>query len=337
MSASGCRRSLSSANALKWNGRPGHYEVYYLTLTDAPTGTGFWIRYTLLAPDQGAPSCALWFLAMDPARGVTARKANFPITQLGADADPFRLRVGSGTLTDGAAQGELEDAVWSLRWNSGRRYEHVRPALRPFATTVLALPHGDVGFDGRIQFADRAVELAGARGAQAHLWGSKHAASWAWARCGDFRTTDGEHASDTFVDGVSVRVQRFGLGLGPFTPVVGRFADDDFASTSARRVLTNRSSFAPETWRFEALGDGRKVVVDVQADRRLLAGVTYHDPDGQPAYCYNSEAASMRLGVYERGGGGSGWRQAATLDGRGRAHFEYAQREPLPGLELHLP
>jgi len=327
---------LSSPNALRWNGRPGHYEVYYLTLTDAVTGTGFWIRYTLLAPDDGAPSCALWFLAMDPAQGVTARKATFPIAQLTSADDPFRFQVGSGTLTDGTADGELEDATWSLRWSPGRRYEHVRPALRPLATTVLCLPHGDVGVDGQIRYAGRTVDLAGARGAQAHLWGSKHASSWAWARCGDFRTPNAELAADTFVDGVSVRVKRFGIALGPFTPVVGRIDDDDFASTSGRRVLTNRSSFAPDRWRFEALGDGRKLIVDVEADRRLLAGVTYHDPDGQPAYCYNTEAATMRLGVYERADDRSEWRPAATLEGQGRAHFEYGQHEPLPGLELHL-
>jgi hypothetical protein len=327
---------LTSPNTLRWNGRSGHYEVYYLTLTDAATGIGFWIRYTLLAPHEGAPSCALWFLVMDPARGVTARKVTFPIVELSAADDPFRLQVGPATLTDGAAEGELEDAAWSLRWSPGRPYHHVRPALRPLATTVLCLPHGDVGFDGQIRYAGRAVHLAGARGAQAHLWGSKHAASWAWARCGDFRTASGEPAGGTFIDGVSVRVKRFGTGLGPFTPVVGRVGDRDFASTSGRRVLSNFSSFEPERWRFEALGERRKLIADVEADPRLLAGVTYVDPDGQPAYCYNTETASMRLGVYQRAGGRSGWRHVATLEGRGSAHFEYAQREPLPGLELHL-
>jgi hypothetical protein len=324
------------ANTLRWNGRPGHYEVYYLTLTDASTGVGYWIRYTLLAPDEGAPSCALWFLAMDPASGITARKETFPIAQLTAEPDPFRLQIGPATLADGVAAGELRDAEWSLRWEPGRSYEHVRPALRPFASTVLCLPHGDVALTGQIRCGGRTVDLDGARGAQAHLWGSKHATEWAWARCGDFWISGGERAADTFVDGVSVRVSRFGRELGPLTPVVGRIADSDLASTSAWHVVANSSSFGPERWRFEAIDGRRKLISEVLADRRMLAGVTYHDPDGQPAYCYNTETASMRLGVYERTGGRAGWRHAATLEGRGCAHFEYAQREPLPGLELHL-
>jgi hypothetical protein len=324
------------ANTLKWNGLPGHYEVYYLTLTDPASGVGYWIRYTLLAPDEGAASCALWFLAMDPASGITARRETFQIAELTAHPDPFRLQIGPGSLTDGAAAAELQDAGWSLRWSPGRSYDHVRPALRSFASTILCLPHGDVAFDGQIHYAGYRADLSGARGAQAHLWGSKHAAAWTWAHCGDFATSGGERAAGTFVDGVSVCVNRFGRELGPLTPVVGRVDGEDFSSTTPWRVIRNASAFAPDRWRFEALGARRKLIGEVQADRRLLAGVTYHDPDGQPAYCYNTETASMRLGVFERTGPRSGWRHASTWESEGRAHFEYAQREPLPGLELHL-
>ena len=99
-------------------------------------------------------------------------------------------------------------------------------------------------------------------------------------------------------------------------------------------MLTNRSSFAPDRWRFEALGDGRKLIVDVEADRRLLAGVTYHDPDGQPAYCYNTEVADMSLEVFRRRLGG--WRRTDELRSERRAHFEYAQRTPVEGIPLSI-
>ena len=86
--------SGSSANALRWDGGPGHYEVYYLTLTDPGTGIGVWIRYTMLAPLATAgeeASCSLWFLAMDPRerrRPTFARKASFPIAELNAADKP---------------------------------------------------------------------------------------------------------------------------------------------------------------------------------------------------------------------------------------------------------
>jgi hypothetical protein len=87
----------------------------------------------------------------------------------------------------------------------------------------------------------------------------------------------------------------------------------------------------------EARDGRRKIAVDVDAPRESLVGVTYTDPDGELAYCYNSEVASLRCLAYERDRSEpSGWRLAETLVAPGRAHFEYAQREPVPGLELHV-
>jgi hypothetical protein len=323
-------------NALRWNGEPGHYEVYYLTATDPRTGVGLWIRYTMLAPLAEPASCALWFLAMDPADGVFARKATFPIERLHTESARFELRIADATLSDGAMAGAFDDVSWALRWSPGRAYQHVHPLLRRAASTILVLPHADVEIEGSVTFAGRQLELAAARGGQAHLWGSKHANSWAWVHCNDFRATDGEPATDTFVDGVSVRVARFGREVGPSTPVVGRIEGDDFRSTSPLRVLSNQSRFALTGWRFEAVGGSRKLVGEVDASREQLAGVTYRDPDGERAYCYNSETASMRLHVYERARQVGGWRHRRTLRAYGRAHFEYAQRTPVPELELQI-
>ena len=77
------------------------------------------------------------------------------------------------------------------------------------------------------------------------------------------------------------------------------------------------------------------MVGEVDAPRGSLVGVTYHDPDGDRAYCYNSEVASMHLTVWDRTSRGrSGWMLRDTLVADGNAHFEYAQRAPVDGVEL---
>ena len=333
-----------SANALRWTGQPGHYEVYYLTLTDPSSGVGLWIRYTMLAPlaDQGEePTCALWFLMMDPrpeAREATlARKVTFGIDQLAAHTDPFRLDLAGASLTDGTMAGAVEDARWDLRWAPAAEPHHpVHPALERLglAQTVLVLPHADVAIEGSVEVAGRRIAVSDARGGQAHLWGSKHATSWAWARCNDLVTADGHPAPGVFFDGVSVVVTRFGRRVGPNTPVVGHFGERELRSTSPMRILRNRSRFNADGWKFEASGRSLKVVGAVSARREQLAGVTYHDPDGAEAYCYNSETASVRLEVFERRRGTRAWGPAEIYESAGRCHFEYAQRTPLPGLEL---
>jgi hypothetical protein len=335
--------SLAQPNALQWDGSPGHYEVYYVTVTEPASGIGIWIRYTMLAPQagaDGAPSAAVWFLAMDPRPdrpSKIARKHTFPIDDLRADAEPFRLQIDGSSLSDGGMSGALEDVSWELRWTpSGRSYEHVHPLLRRagIAKTVLVLPHADLSIDGTVAIAGERIELRGARGGQAHLWGSKHASSWAWVHCNDFSTLDGRQATGDFVDGVSVIVPRFGKPVGPSTPVVARIDGRDFRSTSPLRVVANGSTFALTGWRFEAVDGARKLIGEVDADRDQLVGVTYHDPDGELAYCYNSETATIRLHVYERARQVGGWAHRNTLVGAGRAHFEYAQRTPVPELEL---
>lgn len=332
---------LAQPNALQWTGSPGHYEVYYLTLTDPRTGVGIWLRYTMLAPSTGEPaSCALWLLAMDPRAGHAprfGRKLTLAISDLSADADPFALRIGAATLSDRGAAGGFEDVSWDLRWSpSGHAYEHVHPSLRRagVAQTILVLPHADLTVEGTVSLAGETLTLTEARGGQAHLWGRKHANSWAWVHCNDFTDLEGGPVPGAFVDAVSVFVPRVGREVGPNTPVVARIDGEDFASTSPLRVLANPSTFALTGWRFEATDGRRKLIGEVDAVREQLAGVTYHDPDGQLAYCYNGETASMRLHLYERARRVGGWAHRRTLLAAGRAHFEYAQRMPIPDLEL---
>ena len=328
-------------NALRWDGGPGHYEVYYLSATDRGSGCGLWIRYTMAAPVEEEPTCSLWFMAMDPrGGGLTGRKHTRPATELTATSAPFELRIGASVLTDRGMTGGFEDVAWDLRWEPAETgAEHVHPLLQRarIAKTVLVLPHPAVVVEGTVEWAGRRLELEGCRGGQAHLWGSKHAARWAWAHCNDFEGLDGSPRPDAWMDGVSVFVPRFGRTIGPSTPIVGRFAGREFRSTGPWRVTRNRSRFGLTTWHLEASDGPLRIVADVDAPREQLVGIVYRDPDGDLAYCYNSETASMRVRVWEKTGSGPGEHELVDeLVSAGRAHFEYAQREPIPGLELHV-
>lgn len=329
------------ANALRWKQQPGHYEVYYLTLTEPSTGVGLWIRYTMVAPlpEGGPASCSLWFLAMDPRPGAASplgRKATFGIDQLSARSEPFELRIADATLTDSGMIGAFEDVSWQLKWApSACAYESVHPLLQRVgaAQTVLVLPQADVEIDGHVMLGGERIDIAGVRGGQAHLWGSKHARKWAWVHCNDFVDSEGQPVPGMFIDAVSAVVSRLGREVGPSTPVVAHLGGRDFCSTSPLRILRNRSDFSLNAWRFEAQDGARKLVGEVEAIPEQLAGVTYHDPDGELAYCYNSEVASLRLEAYERQRG-AGFRHIESFTSSARAHFEYAQRTPVDGVDL---
>jgi hypothetical protein len=298
-----------------------------------------------LAETGEEPTCSLWFMAMDPQNPSVnvGEKASFPIAELSAAAEPFELRIGGSSLTDrgmtGSLDGQQGRLTWDLRWEPRLpAYGHVHPALRAakIARTILFLPHPDLEITGTIEIGDRRFSVEGARGGQAHLWGSKHASRWAWAHCNELTGGDGNTRTGTFVDGVSVYVPRFGRELGPNTPVVARVGGRDLLSTSPLAVQRNDSEFDLTGWRFEARTARRRLAGEVTARREDLVGVTYHDPDGELAYCYNTEVADMRLVLYERSAPGTAWRKQEELRSEGRAHFEYAQRQPIDGVELKV-
>ena len=185
-----------------------------------------------------------------------------------------------------------------------------------------------------MQIGERRIDVAGAGGGQAHLWGSKHATRWAWAHCNDFTGPDGRPRNDVFIDGVSVYVPRFGRQIGPNTPVVARVGGHDLLSVGPLAVTRNPSEFGLDHWRFEARAGRRKATCEVSARREDLVGVTYHDPDGELAYCYNTEVADMRLDLWERDGRRAPWRKVDELRSERHAHFEYAQRTPVDGVPL---
>jgi hypothetical protein len=333
----------SKVNALRWDGRPGHYDVYYPSHTDRASGCGIWIRYTMVAPtDGGQATASLWLMAMEQEGNgpPIGRKATWPADALRATAAPFELRIDDAVLTEAGASGAFEDVAWSLTWAPDERpAEHVHPLLRRARVprTVLVLPQPNLAISGTVRWGHRSLDLDGAHGGQAHIWGSKHASRWAWVHCNDLETAQGKPRRGDYVDGVSVFVPRLGRELGPNTPVVGRIEGREFRSTSPLRVSGNSSTFALTSWDFEARDGARKLAVDVHAPQETLVGVTYTDPDGEPAYCYNSEVASLRCRAYQRDKAEpSGWRLVETLVAPGRAHFEYAQGEPVPGVELQV-
>jgi hypothetical protein len=327
-----------SANALRWNGEPGHYEVYYLSATDRASGLGLWIRYTMLAPAHGEGECALWFLAMDRGSPRVARRLRRPLIELSASNDPFHLTLAGADLSDRGMAGAIDDVAWELSWEPSQPpAEHVHPLLRRarVAQTVLVLCHPDLVVTGTVRLPGGELTLTGARGGQAHLWGTRHAARWAWTHASDLRGLDGAPRPGSWLDAVSVLVPRFGRAVGPTTPVLGRFGGEDFRATSPAAVVRTASRFGLTSWQFEARAGRRRVVGEVDAPRASLAGVTYHDPDGALAYCYNSEVASMRLHVWDRAARGRfGWILRDSLVADGTAHFEYAQRTPVEGVDL---
>ena len=142
------------ANALAWDGAPATTRSTTLTLTDPATGTGVWIRYTMVAPvDGGAGECALWLLAMTRAGGRALRaQADAPdrrAARRGPTRSAAHRRGRADRPRDGAASSTT--CAWELP-GSRRRGTRARAPARcagpGWRGRCCVVPHADLAIDG---------------------------------------------------------------------------------------------------------------------------------------------------------------------------------------------
>ncbi len=322
-------------NAPVWQGRPGHYEVWYLTFNHRPSRTGFWIRYTLEAPSagRGDPYAQLWFAhfdAADPTRNFAVNR-KLPIASMVAQAAPFEVRIGDATLTHASARGSLAGAGHSARWDlawapAQQTYLFLPEAMYRSAriSTKVLSPNLDVALRGRVEVDGHTLALEGEPGGQSHVWGRKHADAWAWGHCNGFEGKPG-----TAFEALTARVRRITPPLTFLTLVLD---GEPLRFTGLADTLLTRGRMG--TARFELRARGSEVRIEGGYSCRPedMVVAEYADPDGEPSYCANTEVADLRLTVYRRSGWLRRWVEQARIVAPRCGHFEIGGRSVDPAI-----
>lgn len=325
-----------TANARHWAADAvGRYEVWYLTWNHPGRGDGFWLRFITENPVDGPPRAELWFARFDPRRPERTFGIHkpFPASELAAQAEPFRVTIAGAELAHdhsrGALAGDGHDVRWDLRWQPADRVLEQLPSLMYARgglgeTTVLS-PNPRVVLSGTVTVDGEQLELAGAIAGQTHLWGKKHAYSWAWGRCADF---DGERAA--LLEILGVRLRRRGLTLPPLVLVNLELDGERFQLNQFRHVVRNRGSWRSGHIAFSARSATVRIDGELQCAPEQLVNAPYIDPDGTHVWCANTEIGDAHVVVSRRSG--LGWREVRQLAGPGRAHFETGGRERDPSV-----
>jgi hypothetical protein len=324
-------------NRMRWDrATPGRYEVWYLTLSDRAGRAGFWIRYTLEAPLDGPAYAQLWFAFFDAASPAKSFALNrkFPIAELGAKADPFEIAIGAAKLTHASAKGELagdgHTARWDLTWLPAAETHRQLPDLvyrTTFADTTLLTPNLDVPVRGTIVADGRTFTLQGEPGGQTHIWGRKHAHSWAWGHCNAFEGRRG-----AALEAFTARLKR-GVVLPPVTLLTLYLDGEALRFNRFGDLLRTRGHMATGRYAFSASNATARIEGEFTTTPEDMTLAEYEDPDGERAYCANTEIADLRVKLFRRRLPVGRWQPAGELFAPRTAHFEVAGRTPDPAVQ----
>jgi hypothetical protein len=339
--------SSLEANRMRWEFQPGFYEVWYATLSHPATQTGFWIRFTLDAPrpSHGAPSARLWFARFDgrdPTRTFGFNQG-FGIDQLRHEPEPFRLCIGEAELRNDGMKGALtalgQKVEWDMHWRPSERVHlHLPTAIykMSFADTLLVSPNLDVHAHGHITVDGERYHLDGAPLGQTHIWGKKHAYSWAWSHCNAF-----EGARGVTLETLTARLKRGPIVLPKLTLLSLYLDGSDPALIDFRepwQLPLARSDYA--TGRYHLLAANAEFKVEAEFTSRPddMIMAEYVDPDGEPVYCHNTECADARVTIWRRSPFVGRFREVRRLVAPKTAHYEWGARAGDPLVrKRHLP
>jgi hypothetical protein len=288
-------------NDSRWRGQPGRLEVWYTTLTDPVTGTGFWLHTELVAPTGGQPAHVHGWAAVFPPDATPVWRRFGPTPAAGALPPSEQLRQ---TTTGGPALFTFPRWVWERE-------------LLP-ASQVVPAPVAT--YDGSFTAGDRVYALHGATGASARIYGHGSARRWGWLHA--------DLGGGDVLELVAAVSTRPGLSaLPPLTFLQLRVDGRDLPRNPLATAPLLRARLGLPEWRVGGLVDvvgRRRISVRVQQDPERSVAVPYTDPDGATATCHNSEVASAQVRLDRWGRGGWAPERQWHLDGT--AHAEIGLR-----------
>jgi len=317
-------------NLPRWNSRAGGHEAWYVTVGDAASGEGFWLRMGLAGARRAEPTAevvAARFHPSDPERTFGVRSVHpSPDFTLGGPDRYFgagESEIGPGYVR-GAASGGGRRLEWDLNLTTGDpTYVLLTDwaARGLFGSSSVLVANVDAKVTGRVIADGEAREIEGGRGQQGHVFGRRHAERWVRAHCRGFED------ADVVVEAVTAQVRRGPL-LTPFVTSIGVRWEGRWIRLL--RVAGPRD-FSMGRWLIDVTDRRYRLTGRIEAPSYALVQARLEGPDGVPRYCHHTDVGSCRLALFERRPGG--FDQIAMLEAKGTVQAEWSGRTPSSAVE----
>lgn len=304
----------------RWRGQPGRLEVWYSTLTDPATGTGVWLHHELVAPAGGGPAKAHGWATVFPPGAAPVFARFGPHDWPAAGAVPYA--AGGIEVSPGALRGTAGDISWDLTATGGGTPLYTFPRWsweRELLPAAQVVPAPTATYEGTVRYGDTVLELAGAPGNTARIYGHGNAKRWAWLHA--------DLGGGDVCEVVAAVSMRPGLNRLPPLPLVRlRVGGTDWPLgdplvASARM----RADIGLPRWTVRGRSGDRRIDIEVTQPPEATVAVDYADPDGAPAVCRNTERADAVIVLRRRVG--RAWEVERRWELTGTAHAEVGTRE----------
>jgi hypothetical protein len=303
-------------DGVRWSGRGGHYESWFLRANHPREPKALWVRYTIFAPADGSPAEGeLWAIWFDGDR-VVAGKRELAIGECCFARDRLEVRIGDATLDPHQAQGECR-VPGALRWRfelhgggspllllDADRYDGGFPKAKALVCAPLVRIRGTLEVEGQTIAIDDWL------GSRNHNWGSRHTDRYAWTQVAGFDDRD-----DAMLECITAKLKLGPLWTPWMTIAVLRLGERTIRFTTIRRSLAS-ASVQGLSHRF-TIGNGReRLVVHSEGARASFVALRYRNPPGGVKICLNTKIARAQVELHDADG------SITRLETHGRAALE---------------
>ena len=322
----------------------GHYESHFLKVNLVDDQAALWWKFTVTQPLAGLGPArfevwAIYFDIADPANSCAARET-FTAGQATIQRDRLRCQYGDNVLEHASSSGAITSETdghsftWNLSWAAADAsfrhfpmpgmYDGAFPKAKTLSPAINTLFAGTATVNGRT------FDLADKRGMQGHNWGVKHADSWVWTHCNQFREDSG-----AVFEAVSSRIK-----VGPLTsPQLTILHFDDGAGEPLTingwvNMVAATSDLRGLYWRFRGSDGVRGVEGFFSAPPERFVGINYKDPDGRKTHCLNSKVADGEIHLLRKEDGI--WRLTRSLTVTAAAALEIGLKDETRGVRIHI-
>lgn len=315
--------SFAEAAHPRWDGTPGRMEVWYASITEPRTGTGIWVHYELVAPDEGhentPPYRHGWIAVFEPgSEPVCERFGPEPVSDaVASEATWFPGHPAS--IGPDAMSGRAGEVGWEIGWCSSAQPLWTFPRLawnRELLPGAQCVPVPTGVFSGHVTVGDHRFDLHEAPGGVAHIYGHGSAKRWGWLHA--------DLGGGDVLEIVTAVSMTAGLDRLPPSAYLRLRAGGTDWPRGPLPAFRTTSELGSHDWSVKGKIGRRRLTVEVSQPPRQSVALQYVDPDGETATCTNSEVSDATIVVEERSA--AGWRERYRWVLEGTAHAEFGTR-----------